>query len=490
MTVEHGGINLPPTRILTLASWNKMNVGNWKFIALACALLTGCATYQLRPITPAQMTADFEARSLASGELHAYIARHLGHDIEPWPPQRWDRKMLTLAAFYYSPALDVARAQWGTAKAGVDVAGAVPNPVLQLPFDYTTNSSGPGKPYTVGLGLDIPIETANKRGYRIDQASHLSKAAQFNIGNEAWKVRSQVRDALLNLYAARQRVALLTQKVSAQRQILDMLEKRAAVGYASEPEVNPARIALTKAQTDLAAAKRSIQDGRARLAVTIGISIGALESVQLDLDEFAQTGTAPPSVEVRRMAIFNRADLQSSLAEYEATQAALQLEIAKQYPDIHIGPGYTYDVGANKIGFGLPGITLPIINQNQGGIAQAEAKRTEAATRTVALQDTIINDLDHAFSQYQASLDALTLSNDRLAAAMRQVKSQVASFDAGATDRLSLTQSKADFEVSAIDHLNDLVTVQQSAGALEDAMQRTLTPNEMDGKATEKESQQ
>lgn len=399
--------------------------------------------------------------------------------------------MLTLAAFYYSPALDIARAQWGTAKAGVDVAGAVPNPVLQLPFEYSSNSTGPGRPYTTGLAFDIPIETAHKRGYRVNQSSRLSDAARLNIGNEAWKVRSQVRDATLGMYGARERIAFLTQKVKDQQQILAMTQKRLAVGDASGPDVHQVVIILTQAQTDLMAAQGALQDAIARLANVIGIPLSALQPVQLDLEEFAQTGTVPPSAEARRMAIFNRADLQSSLAEYEGTQAALQLEIAKQYPDMHIGLGYTYDVGTNKFGLGIPGITLPVFDQNQGGIAQAEAKRTEAAAKTTALQDTIINDLDHALAHYQTSLDALSLSSERLAAARKQLESQAAGFRIGAIDRLALTQFRADFELSQIDHLNGVVAVQQAAGALEDAMQRPLimmnSPNAIDRIDTRKE---
>jgi cobalt-zinc-cadmium efflux system outer membrane protein len=461
------------------------------FGGLICLVLAGCATYQPRPITPATLASTFEARSLTSDELHAYFVQQWGNNVPSWPPQRWNRDMLTLAAFYYSPALDIARAQWGTAKAGVDVAGAVPNPVLQLPFEYSSNSTGPGRPYTTGLALDFPIETAHKRGYRVDQSSHLSDAARLNIGNEAWKVRSQVRDAMLSMYAARERTAFLTQKVAAQQQILAMTQKRLAVGDASGPDVHQVVIALTQAQTDLMAAQGALQDASARLANVIGIPLSALKSVQLDLDEFVQTGTIPPSADARRMAIFNRADLQSSLAEYEATQAALQLEIAKQYPDMHIGLGYTYDVGTNKFGLGIPGITLPVFDQNQGGIAQAEAKRTEAASRTAALQDTIINDLDHALDHYQASLDALTLSTQRLAVARKQLGSQSTGFRIGAIDRLALTQFKADFELSQIDHLNSVVAVQQAVGALEDVMQRPLimtnSPNAIDRIDTRKE---
>lgn len=458
-------------------------------LPVVCALLAGCATYHPRPIAPAQLAQQFEQRTLDSDDLRAYLARELGHDIVLWPLPRWNREMLTLAAWYYSPALDIVRAQWGTAKAGIDVAGAIPNPVLQLPFQWATPNPGPGAPFTTGPAIDIPIETAGKRGYRIDQASHLSEAARLMIGNEAWKVRAQVRDALLALHAARERSAFLSHKAEAEQQIVAMVMKRRSVGENSGPDVDAAMVAATQAQADQAAARSAGQDARVQLAAAIGVPVAALDGVQLDINGFdhARPPPPPPAADAQRDAILHRADLLGSLAEYAAAESALQLEVARQYPDIHLGPGYTYDTGTHKIAFGVAGIALPIFDQNQGGIAQAEAKRTEAAARTAALQDTILSDLDRALARYQSSIGGLRLSEAHRRAARRQLDSQAASFAAGNTDRLTFTQAKADYQASEVAYLDAVVTTQQAAGALEDAMQRPLTPDATNATSTQQE---
>jgi outer membrane protein TolC len=443
-------------------------------LLIVFALLAGCTTYHAQPIAPTQFARQFEQRSLASEDLHAYLAREMSHDIAPWPPARWNREMLTLAAFYYSPALDIARAQWGTSKAGVDVAGAIPNPVLQLPFQYATPNPGPGTPYTIGPALDIPIETANKRGYRVEKASHLSEAARLSITNEAWKVRAQVRDALIALYAAHERITFLSRKAQAERQIADMSRKRLAVGQFSRPDVEAAVLVDTQAQSDLAAARSADQDARALLAKAIGVPVAALARIEFNFEPFGVAPPAPPTADAQREAIFHRADLLASLADYAATESALQLEVAKQYPDIHLGPGYTYDTGTHKIAFGLAGITLPIFDQNQGGIRAAEAKRKEAATRTAALQDAILGDFAHALARYQSSLEAMRLSDTHRAEARRQLDSQAVALAAGNADRLTYTQAIAAYQASELSHLDAMVTVQQAAGALEDAMQQPL----------------
>ncbi|WP_028215394.1 TolC family protein [Paraburkholderia mimosarum] len=445
------------------------------FVFIALAGLAGCATYHPQPIAPDQLARQFEQRSLGSEELHAWIAREADRDVSPWPPAAWNRELLTLAAYYYSPALDLARAQWGTAKAGIDVANAIPNPVLQLPFQYNTPNPGPGAPFTWGPSLDIPIETAHKRGYRVDQASHQAEAARLNIITAAWTVSAQVRDAMLALYAARTRIAFLSAKAEAQRQITVMSRRRLAVGQYSQPDVDAAVLADTQAQSDLAAARSAGEDARAQLAAAIGVPVAALDSVTLDLSAFGTVPPAPPAADAQRAAIFHRADLRASLAEYAAAESALQLEVAKQYPDLHLGPGYTYDTGTNKIAFGLAGITLPIFDQNQGGIRQAEAKRQEAAVRTGALQDRILGGLAHALTRYESSTAALEISDAHLASARRQLDSQAAAFSTGNADRLTYTQAKADYQTSEAAHLDAEVAVQQAAGALEDAMQLPLT---------------
>jgi outer membrane protein TolC len=436
--------------------------------------LAGCATYHAEPIEPATLAQRFALRSLAGDRLHAWFTQALGHEVEPWPPARWNRESLTLAAWYYSPALDVARAQWHTAEAGIDVADAIPNPVLQLPFEYATPNPGPGAPFTTGPALDIPIETAGKRGYRVDEATHLAQSARLSIANEAWKVRAQVRDAMLALYAARERSAYLSEAAGARRQIVEMVEKRRAVGETSGAEVDAARHAALQADNEFAAARNAQQDARARLAAAIGVPLAALDAVTLDLDEFRTPPPPPPARDAQLAAVFERADLRASLADYAAAESALQLEVAKQYPDLHLGPGYSYDTGTHRIAFGLTGITLPIFDQNQAGIAQAEAKRKEAAARTEALQDAMLGELERTCAQYQSARLALQRATGLVAIADRQLRSEAQAFAAGNADRVVLMQAKADYAASEVAHLDAAIAAHQAADALEDAMQRPI----------------
>lgn len=446
---------------------------------LACGLLFGCATYHAQPIDPTALIQSFEARTLHDPDLKRYVTAHLDSDAGAWSPDAWNLTTLTLAAFYFSPELDIARTKRGTSQAAIQTAAQQSNPLLQFPLKYTTNPKDGESPYTFGLGLIIPIETAGKRGYRIAQAQQFSNAARFNIGNVAWQVRSRLRGQMLNLYAAIHRALILEQQINAQQQIIEMLDKRLSVGAASAPETYQARITLTQNRLDLEKAQRQIVEARTQMASTIGLPISAITNANVRFDAFERVYSDIPADAVRRHAILNRVDLLAALAEYEARQAMLQLEIAKQYPDIYIGPGYTFDAGAH--GFVLPvsGISLPIFNQNQGPIAEAVARRREVAARVNALQAQAINDTERGVEAYRAAVKNLHISKSLLSFDEHHLQALQTSFRTGETNRLTLTLAQRETYANTLVHLDALVRVQENIGQLEDAMQRPLSATDL-----------
>lgn len=440
----------------------------------ASVFLSGCASYQPKPINLERQAQSFEQRSLASEQLHQCLSSQTAASAPAWPVTRWDRQMLFAAAGCYSPTLALARSRWESAKADAYSAGARVNPVLQFPFEYTTNPRGDVSPYTTGPIFDIPLETAHKRDHKLNQAAFLARAAAWTLASEEWKLRGQLRDALLGIYAGEQRIQIGLRQVALQQQVVDILRRRDSVGETARPEVQRAQLRLMQAQSDLALANQALLEARARLAANIGVPPAALDNVQFDLSEFEQARLPPSPEAVRRMALLRRADLQAALSEYEASQASLQLEVARQYPDVHLSAGYTYDAGANKISLGLASVTLPLLDRNQGPIAQAEARRNEAAARIKVLQETIIGDVAQAHAGYLASWQAMELSSLSLAAATQQMKSQSASFSAGVSDRLDFTLAQMDYKNIGADHLRAQIAMQQAIGVLENALQQTL----------------
>ena len=176
---------------------------------------------------------------------------------------------------------------------------------------------------------------------------------------------------------------------------------------------------------------------------------------------------------MRSAALTNRADLLAALARYAASQSALQLEIARQYPDLQIGPGYKWDQGANKWSLGIS-LTLPLFNQNQGQIAQAKAQRELAAAQFIALQARDIAQTEHALAGYRAALATLDAAQSLAATQQSRTQSAQRQFSSGYIDRSALDQAQLQALAAENTRLTASIQARQALGALEDAVERPL----------------
>ena len=440
-------------------------------VCAALALtLAGCAEFQEKPLSPQQTAAVFESRTLVDAGLKTFLETNLHHEVAPWPPRAWDVRTLTLAAFYYHPDLDVARAQWSTATAGGVTAGQRPNPILSVAPTYDTTT---GPPWIPGASLDVPIETAGKRRHRIAQAARLAEAARLNIAAVAWQVRSRLRGRLLAWHAAQENFALLRRQEWLQAETVRLLEGQLHAGAVAAFTVTQARVALSQSRLALADAERQIAVARAQTAAALGVPLAALDGVAPDWSEFHPPPPQPAGAAARRQALLHRADVLSALADYAASEAALRLQIARQYPDVHLNPGYQLDQTDNKWTLGLS-VELPMLSQNQGPIAEAEARRAESAAKFNALQARVLAEIEQALAGYRAALKkaaaAGAMSRD-LDAQLRGARGMLA---AGETSRLELVQRQLEASAAALAQLDARIKAQEALGALLDALQSPL----------------
>ena len=436
---------------------------------VVAALLAGCVRYQPKPISAPQSASAFEVRSLSSKGLRQFLETKLHQPSGNWPRASWDFTNLTFAAFFFHPDLDVARARWATVQAGTKTAGERPNPTVSVTPGRNTSTLIPS-PWLVTATLDIPVETAGKRGYRMAQASQLADAARMNLASAAWQVRSRLRRSLLEFEAARGTEERLKEQQEVQARLVRQLEAQLREGAVSVFEVTQARIGFDTLQLALHDAIRQKGDAFAHLGAAVGVPAAVLEGVDISFVGLDVFPSDLPSAEARRQALLNRSDILGALAEYAASDTALRLQIAKQYPDVHLNPGYEFDQGDNKWSLGLA-ITLPILNQNRGAIAEAQARRDEAATGFVALQAGAINESGRALVAYQASLGKVATAEALLLKSKKQLLTTKGLLEAGEVSGLSLLTAQVEASTAALAHLNALVQAQLSLGQLEDALQ-------------------
>lgn len=435
------------------------------------ALLAGCVHYRSEPLSP-QATADrFQERSLTAPALRSYIETKL-RPITEWPLPCWNLTTLTLAAFYLNPDLELARATYLVVDAGRATAAQRPNPTLTISPAYNTTLAIPS-PWLVTASLDVPLETAGKRGKRLAHATQLTAAARFAVAKVAWDIRGRLRLALVNLWAAQEGAQLLGAQQAAEDDLVRLLEKEQRAGGIASLEVTRERMARERTRLAMLDAESRLAQSRAQLAAVVGVPLHAFEGVKISYEEFEKPPSEMPSLEARRRSLLNRVDVLGALAEYEVAETALQLEIAKQYPDVHLTPGYEFDQGDNKWGVGV-GIELPILNRNRGPILEASARRREAAARFNALQAHVLAEVESARAGFDNARKKFAAAASMLEQAQQQERATETSFKAGEISRQVLAAARLESATAAIAQLETRFKTQQARAALEAALQSPL----------------
>lgn len=462
---------------------------------LLLAVTPGCQHVAPQPLSAERSADALVRRNLADPGLRRFLEEVQGEPREAWPPSQWTLEELTLAGLYFQPGLEAARAAAAMAEARVRTAGQLANPTLTAFPQRVSGAAAGVSPWLAAIQVDWTIETAGKRGHRRAAAEARADAARRAIPTLAWALRQRLGEAIVRATAAASRRAVSQRAVALQGHLVELLEDRLHAGAADRSTLRPERITWIGMRADVARHERAFLEARARLAAELTLPTEALEGAEvdfaLDREPLDLDGLVEPS-EARRVALLGRGDLLSLLAEYAASEADLRLELARQVPDLRLGPGYEFDQGANKWGLALS-LDLPLLNQNQGGIAEAVARRREVAARFESLQMQVIAEIDAATASLRGARIELEEAQRLNDAAQERQHAVVAAFDAGASDRLSLLGAELEVERAAGVLIDAREQVHLAAFQLEHAIQpdraftRAVVPSAstgIDGKGT------
>ncbi|HUK32385.1 MAG TPA: TolC family protein [Vicinamibacterales bacterium] len=441
----------------------------WNIVAVVVSAVgvCSCVRYEAKPIAPTVPLATIESRSTDDSRLREFLMQH---GVPGTNPLHWDARALTLAAFYYHPALDEARAAAAVARGGITTAGARPNPQIQPSIGYDFNEP---PPWMYGFGLTFPIETAGKRGIRIEEATRRAQTAQLQILATAWQVRDGVRRTLIDVIVARRQQDLLNRQLGIQDAIVQLFDRQLAVGAISPFEATQAR--LSAATTRLAVEQAAIQRGHAEVALAdaLGLSREAFAPIAALVTLDDDTNVQLPQPQARRTALISRADVRAALSDYEAAQSTLRLEIARQYPDFDLGPAFLGNQPQNMLTVAL-GLAVPVFNRNQGPIVQASAAREQAAAHLMVVQANALRELNDAETVLAAARLKLTVAEMALTGTREQEHRRQQMYEAGDISRVEVLTAQLETAVAEIAVDEARAQVERAVAALEDAMQSPL----------------
>lgn len=432
----------------------------------------GFATYQAKPVDAAANIAVFKQKNPNSAEFYEFLTRN-GHAVST-PISMWDLPTLIDCALFFNPSLDVARAQLKLAETSTAIAAQHPLPNLNTTISNSDQANGDISPFGLGLSIDIPIETANKRDTRIENATHLSQITKLKIAQSAWQLSHQVTLTYYAIQYNHALITLLSAEEALRKEIVAIYLKRADVGMASNVELSLANLQLQTASAALNAEQQQTAVLRARLAGDLGLPLNIVHTMNIKTDDPILLEVNTDDAE--KIALFNRLDIRIALEQYAIAETKLKLEIAKQYPDLAISPGYAYEFGDRVWSLGITSL-LALLNKNKAAINEATQLREVEATNFMLLQAEVMNETNLAATQLHKAQQIIAHQKDLRDAQQRSVKSMQARFKAGDIDRLEFTYSQlenilADKNVALASHDLNI-----AASQLENALQRPLDEN-------------
>lgn len=446
----------------------------FKVLLLLFAGISGCAvqSYSRKPLVPEELASEYSARSENAPELRTYMLAQ-GLSLSEWPVRSWGLKELTLLALYYHPDLEVARAKVAVARAAEGAARQRLNPLLKVLPEHHSRTPDGESAWTWGFELEVPTVAAGKRQAKAEQAANLAEAVALDASLSAWQVRSRLRARFLDYYAALKERQFLQAEYAVRNEMAALIERRFTVGIASSREVNSARVNTSELELRLSRQETRIAEAVGLLADALGLPPARVRELNLSFAGVERPAAVDDAASLRSVALTSRADIRGALHQYAAAEAALKLEIAKQYPDFVFKPGYTWDQGDNRwlLGVAFP---LPVLDRNEGPILEASAKRELAAKEFVALQGRVLSQIESAVAGYEQA-QARRAAADKLRRAEGQRSEQVERrFVAGDIDRLERALSRLDTLKTERALQSALLDLQRTVGLLEDAVQRPL----------------
>lgn len=444
----------------------------------AVVLLVACAAPAPAPgpIDSTRSVQALQARRLDDARLQRFIESE--RPSRPTDaPVHWDLDRLTLAALYFHPDLSIARSQLRVAQAQALTARARPNPGLAA-----TLGRGAGgmlaSPWIVGAAIDFVLESGDRRALRQTQTDLQVRAARADLQQASWLVRARVYSALLDLWSAQRRLDPLHEQLDLQAKRAGLFELRVESGENPRADLRRELTQRDQYAAALAQAEGELVQARVDLSEAIGVPVAALEGAPVSTEAFDRPPALDDSVlsdAIRERALSDRADVRDALAQIDAAQADLQIQLSRRLPDLRLGPGYLFDQGTNKYEVSI-GLDWP--RSIEGPVAEALARRDLAANRLLALQARIIARIDRASLAWRTSVQLAMACESLLVQVQQRERAAMAQFDAGSLDRPALLGARID-QLEATRALQAARERQRRAlAALEDALQRPLEPGQ------------
>jgi outer membrane protein, heavy metal efflux system len=437
--------------------------------------LSSCVSVPREPIDPTESARRLTSRSMQD----LSVAQALQKAGLSMPEQSgWGLDALTIVAWTLRPDVLVAAQDIAASSAAERVARQVPNPSVSLGPGYVAHNANHNvSPWVMSTAVGFTIETGGKRRIRTAQARATTQTIRWQFAETLWRARQEVRNALLSRQLAQASLELANEEARLREAFSAWVDTQLRFGAGTQSDRLAAQTNLAQAQAQLRTVRGDLAAADAELAASVGVvgeNLPLSQIVTLSIDDLPDPEQIPQQT-WRDWGVMNRLSVNHSLADYEVAEEDLRLAIAQQYPDLNLGPGYTFDKGDSIINLAL-GLTPPLLHGQRAQIDQAIASRRKSAIQFEASQAQALADVDTSLTRYRATYAALLQARDAEYSLHTAATSAQRRLTLGAADRGELLRAQLEAIVGRRATLDALRATLAALDAMEASVQRPIWP--------------
>ena len=308
-----------------------------------------------------------------------------------------------------NPTAKAAQAVIDAARGRARQAGAWPNPVAGYTGEEITkrDSADPRGEHGFFVEQTIPLFGKLRLGRAVFE--HAADEATARAELQRQRIASSVRTLFYQVLTTERRIEVHERLAALGSEATGVTAQLFNVGAADRPDFLESEIETRRVQLELNAARNQVFALRQQLAAVVGLPDAATRPLAGSIDQVI------PELErdATLQALMERSpQVQAARAAIARTQAQTALARRETSPDIFLRGGAAYnrehgEVTGRPIGWEgqvEAGISIPLFNRNQGGVAAARAEETIAQAELTRLQLVLRAQAASEFATYLTAI--------------------------------------------------------------------------------------
>ncbi|HEX9049865.1 MAG TPA: CusA/CzcA family heavy metal efflux RND transporter [Anaeromyxobacter sp.] len=399
-------------------------------------------------------------------------------DPSPPAPATIDFPTYVARAFASNPDLAAAHQGVAVANAQIDVAKVLPDPELTAGLT-SYDLSHRGTATSAGAALSIPIELGGKRGARVAVARSGVEAARHDDDEAARALRAGAAGAFADALHARQVVLHKQRVLKDLKRLVEINERRLAVGDVPEVALVQSRVEARQFEADVLTA---VGERKALDVALLQLLGPAASSVPPTFELAGDLRSVASSVDAQRVlaTVEKRPDVLAAASRVEQAERQVRLEEARRVIDVSVGVGWTHSYpgsgdggspAADLVGASLT-IPLPFSRAYRGELDAARSSVRQAEHQLASVRARAESEVRQALARFEAAAERVKLYDaGTLADADAVLEKTLYNYQRGGatlTDYLVAERTASDVHLAYLDALDDrahaIAALEQAAG--------------------------